>query len=64
MNDPPYSEARWLWMPIRIPLTGNAAWQRTETGTVSLERIEALSLSFDSWGDDPFTIWIDGLAVE
>jgi len=64
MNDPPYSEARWLWMPIRIPLTGDAAWQRAEAGTVSLERIEALSLSFDSWGGDPFTIWIDGLTVE
>jgi parallel beta-helix repeat protein len=64
LNDPPYSEARWLWMPIRIPLPGDAAWQRTETGTVSLERIEALSLSFDSWGEDSFTIWLDGLAVE
>jgi parallel beta-helix repeat protein len=64
LNDPPYSEARWLWMPVRIPLSGNATWQRTETGSVSLEQIEALSLSFDSWGEDPFTIWLDGLSVE
>ncbi|HEY5912904.1 MAG TPA: hypothetical protein VJA21_20120, partial [Verrucomicrobiae bacterium] len=64
MNDPPYSEARWLWMPIRIPLAGDTAWQRTVTGTVSLDRIEAVSLSLDSWGGDPFTIWLDGLAVE
>jgi parallel beta-helix repeat protein len=64
MNDPPFSEARWLWMPIRIPLAGDAAWQRTETGTVSLEHIDALSLSLDSWGGDPFTVWLDGLTVE
>lgn len=64
LNDPPYSEARWLWMPIRIPLEGDSAWQRKETGTVSLEQIEALSLSFDSWGNDPFKIWVDGLTVE
>jgi parallel beta-helix repeat protein len=64
LNDPPFSEARWLWMPIRIPLAGDAAWQRTATGTVSLERIEALSLSFDSWGGDPFILWVDGLTVE
>jgi hypothetical protein len=64
MNDPPYSEGRWLWMPIRIPLAGDAAWQRTVTGAASLQRIEALSISFDSWGGDPFTIWLDGLAVD
>ena len=43
---------------------GDAAWQRTVTGAASLERIEALSISFDSWGGDPFTIWLDGLAVD
>jgi parallel beta-helix repeat protein len=64
MNDPPFSEARWLWMPIRIPLAGDAAWQRTETGATSLEHIDALSLSLDSWGGDPFTVWLDGLTVE
>jgi parallel beta-helix repeat protein len=64
MNDPPYSEARWLWMPIRIPLEGSAEWQRTVKGTASLDRIEALSLSFDSYGYDPFTVWLDGLTVE
>jgi len=64
MNDPPCSEERWLWMPVRIPLTGDSAWQRTVTGTVSLGHIEALSLSLDSWGGDPFIIWLDGLTVQ
>jgi parallel beta-helix repeat protein len=64
MNDPPDSEARWLWMPVTIPLNGDARWQRIVHGTVSLERIDALSLSLDSWGGDPFTIWLDGLTVD
>ena len=64
LNDPPFSEARWLWMPISIPLAGDAQWQRSAQGEVSLERIEALSLSLDSWGGDPFTIWLDGLTVD
>ncbi len=64
LNDPPFSEARWLWMPITIPLSGDAQWQRTATGSVGLGRIEALSISIDSWGSDPFIVWLDGLTVE
>jgi parallel beta-helix repeat protein len=64
LNDPPFSEARWLWMPVTIPLAGGGAWQRTVTGTVSLERIDALSFSLDSWGGDPFTVWLDGVTIE
>ena len=64
MNDPPYSEARWLWMPMTIPLTGDAQWQRTVSGQATPDRIEAFSLSLDSWGGEPFTIWLDGLAIE
>lgn len=64
MNDPPSSEARWQWMPVVIPLAGDAHWQRSVTGNVALRRIDAFSLALDSWGGDPFTIWIDGLAVE
>jgi hypothetical protein len=64
LNDPPFSEARWLWMPVVIPLSGDARWQRTAKGEVALDRIEALSLALDSWGGDPFTVWLDGLTVE
>ena len=64
LNDPPFSEARWLWMPVTIPLAGDDAWQRTVTGSVALDRIEAISVSLDSWGNDPFTVWLDGLSVE
>jgi hypothetical protein len=33
-------------------------------GSAALERIDAISLALDSWGNDPFTIWLDGLTVE
>ncbi len=64
LNDAPFSEARWLWMPINIPLAGDDAWGRTVTGSAPLDRIEALSVSLDSWGGDAFTVWLDGLSVE
>jgi parallel beta-helix repeat protein len=64
LNDPPFSEARWLWMPVVIPLAGDTRWQRKATGTVSLDHLDALSLAVDSWGGDPFTVWLDGLSVE
>ena len=64
LNDPPFSEARWTWLPVSIPLAGDAQWQRTMQGRVALERIDAISLALDSWGNDPFTIWLDGLTVE
>jgi len=64
LNDPPFDEARWLWMPVSVPLAGDAQWERRTTGDVSLDHIEAISLSLDSWGGDPFTVWLDGLTVQ
>jgi len=64
LNDPPFSEARWLWMPVSVPLAGDAKWQRTVKGQAALERVEAVSLSLDSWGGDPFTVWLDGLTMD
>jgi parallel beta-helix repeat protein len=64
LNDPPFSEARWLWMPVSIPIAGDAQWARKVTGEPRLEQIEALSLSLDSWGWEPFTVWLDGLTVD
>ncbi len=60
----PYSEARWTWMPVAVPLAGDKDWVVESAGVVALSKIEAVSISFDSWGGDPFTIWLDGLAFE
>jgi parallel beta-helix repeat protein len=64
LANPPYSEARWTWQRVTIPLAGSKEWDRKSTGSVSLDRIDAVSLSLDSWGYAPFTVWVDGLALE
>jgi hypothetical protein len=63
-GDLPFSEARWTWMPVEVSLSGNADWARKDSGAVDLKHVSGIGLSLDSWGNDPFTIWIDGLAVE
>jgi len=60
----PFSEARWTWMRVSIPLKGDKDWSREESGKVDLGRIDAVSVSLDSWGGDPFIAWIDGLSFE
>jgi hypothetical protein len=60
----PYSEARWTWMLVEIPLAGSGEWTRMDAGRFELKEITALGLALDSWGGDPFTVWVDGLSVE
>ncbi len=57
----PYSEARWTWMRITVPLSGSKEWDRKVEGKADLRRVKALSFSLDSWGGKPFTLWLDGL---
>jgi len=63
-GDLPFSEARWTWMPVEVPLAGNADWTRQDSGQVDLSQVAGLGLSLDSWGAEPFTVWLDGLSVE
>ncbi len=63
-GDLSFSEARWTWVSVEAPLSGNAEWARKDSGKVDLQHITGIGLALDSWGGDPFTIWIDGLAVE
>jgi parallel beta-helix repeat protein len=63
-GDLPFSEARWTWMPVRIPVTGDGAWTRTITGDFDLSEVTGLGLALDSWGAEPFTVWVDGLRLE
>ncbi|HVY68979.1 MAG TPA: PKD domain-containing protein, partial [Verrucomicrobiae bacterium] len=62
--DLPFSEARWTWMPVEIPLAGSEGWERKETGKVDLAHVNAISLALDSWGWESFVAWVDGLMVE
>jgi hypothetical protein len=60
----PFSEARWTWMRIEVPLAGDTGWTRKKSGEVRMDHIRALSIALDSWGYDPFTVWLDGLRFE
>ncbi|MDW8207963.1 MAG: right-handed parallel beta-helix repeat-containing protein [Chloroherpetonaceae bacterium] len=64
LRDAGYSEARWTWTRIEIPLTGNTQWTRKVEGSVDLRNLRAISFTFDSWEYAPFTIWLDGLTFE
>jgi hypothetical protein len=63
-TDLPFSEARWTWMPVEVSLRTDDGWARQDSGKVDLRHVRGLGLALDSWGSDPFTIWIDGLTVE
>jgi parallel beta-helix repeat protein len=60
----PFSEGRWTWLYMEIPLAGDARWTRRSAGTISLDRVEALGIGLDSWGGRPFSVWLDGLSFE
>lgn len=60
----PFSEARWTWQFIEVPLGGGSAWKQAQTGQVDLAHIQGIGLALDSWGVEPFTVWLDGLSVE
>lgn len=60
-TSPADSEAREGWLLVTVPLRGNTSWTADGALPKSLERI---SLGFDSWGGDPFELWLDGLQLE
>ena len=63
-GDLPFSEARWVWMPVEVPLAGDADWARTDSGRIDLSLVTGIGISLDSWDAEPFTIWLDGLSVD
>lgn len=63
-GDLPFSEARWTWMPVTIPIAGNAEWKRSHEGTPDLRFVTQIGIGLDSWGGSPFTVWVDGLSSQ
>lgn len=61
LSSPSDSEAREGWLLVTVPLAADRAW--TAEGKRP-EKAEKLSFGFDSWGGDPFEIWLDGLMLE
>jgi parallel beta-helix repeat protein len=61
LSSPADSEARDGWLLVTVPLRGDPAW--TVDGKAP-DRVEKLSFGFDSWGAEPFEVWLDGLMIE
>lgn len=51
------------WTEIRIPIEGNAAWQKSTVGGIDLSRISYFELLLDSWGNG-VEFWLDGVSFE
>jgi len=61
------SESRWGWLLFTIPLAGDEVWMRQREGEAPaepLDAVEAIGFQFNACGDEPFTIWLDGLALD
>ena len=61
LSSPPYNEAREGWYYFDAPLNGDKKWKREGD---KIDVAHWLTLGFDSWGNPPLRIWIDGLAFE
>lgn len=48
------------WTFIKVPLSGNAHWTRTVTGTPTLTNVTQLEIHEDTWGNG-FTMYYDGV---
>jgi len=55
-----FSEARWGWRPLEIPLAGDATWRRVDDGQPALAAATALELTVCEPGGEPVTYWLDG----
>jgi hypothetical protein len=58
------NKGRHTWMLFEVPLAGGEGWERKDSGNADLHHIAGLGLAFASGGNDPITIWLDGLAAE
>src|SRR5205814_1608759 len=50
-SDLPFSEARWTWMPVEVPLRADLGW--AVSGRIDLHHVRGIGIALDSWGNDP-----------
>ncbi|MFQ5805460.1 MAG: right-handed parallel beta-helix repeat-containing protein [Phycisphaerae bacterium] len=63
MNYRPSNGELWVVTPLRAG-EARVTEARLKQQQMNLTRVDYLSIQFDSWGYEPFSIWIDGLAFE
>lgn len=63
VRDVGYSESRWTWLRVEVPLKAtDPAWKRE--GEIDWEDVLGVSFTLDSWESSPFTVWLDGIGFE
>jgi parallel beta-helix repeat protein len=60
LANPPHLYGRDGWNRFAVPLAGDELWKREGPG---LRTLSWLTIGLDSWGWEPFDVWIDGLSV-
>ena len=63
MNYAPTNDDLWVVTPLK-PDEAKAAEKQVKSEIMNLKKVDCLSLQFDSMGNDPFDMWIDGLTFE
>jgi parallel beta-helix repeat protein len=48
------------WYYLDVPLAGGSGWTRTDAGG-SLSLVDWIEIHTDTWGGDPYQIWIDAV---
>ena len=59
-----FTQARGNWREIIIPVTGNSEWEYFNTWGANLSKISFFELHVDTWGYDPFSVWLDNVRFE
>ena len=60
LANPGYNEARDGWAHVVVPLKEDPAWERA--GELP-DAAKVISIGFDSWGNSPLKIWVDGMGL-
>jgi hypothetical protein len=59
-----FNEARWGWLPVSIPISEPESVSIARDGEITLSQVSHFGIQFHSYGCEPFTVWVDGLAFE
>jgi hypothetical protein len=63
LGNPPDLHFRDDWMPLDVPLAGDAGWTRAVGPKGAPTRVQWLTIGVDSWGAPPLDVWLDGLSL-
>ncbi|QRN98501.1 right-handed parallel beta-helix repeat-containing protein [Archangium violaceum] len=51
------------WVYVELPLAGGSGWTRTASGSPTFSKVDYVEIRTDTWGADPYDIWVDGLTL-